>query len=312
MAIQHRFHGVYPVLYAFYDRDGHLDRGAMRRQVEHCIASGAHGLMVPGLVTEVHKLTPVERQSVIDLVGELNDGRLPYAVTIGDQTAPEQVAAAGAARGAGADWIILQPPATNAGGEPDLIRFFGRTADALDCPVAIQHNPFNLPVWLSVEGMIALHRQHPNFSVLKGEGTAVETEQLVSGTDGKLDVFGGHGGIEFLSILRAGAAGLIPAPDCLPVQVRIYELFRQGTPAALAEAERLHKELLPLIIFMVRSIPSLLCYGKRFMARRLSLSEVADRQPALAPTPFGLAEMDRLFERLAALEQSALETRSTG
>ncbi|HEV2560202.1 MAG TPA: dihydrodipicolinate synthase family protein [Microvirga sp.] len=308
----HRYHGVYPVLYAFFGRDGHLDREAMRRQVEHCIAAGAHGLMVPGLVTEVHKLTRGERQAVIGLVGELNGGRLPYAVTIGDQTAPEQLAAARAAREAGADWIILQPPAANEGGEPELIRFFGRTADAIDCPVAIQHNPFNLPVWLSVEGIIELHRQHPNFSVLKGEGTAVETEQLVSGTDGKLDVFGGHGGIEFLSILRAGAAGLIPAPDCLPVQVRIYELFRQGTPAALAEAERLHKELLPLIIFMVRSIPSLLCYGKRFMARRLELSEVVERQPALAPTPFGLAEMDRLFERLAALEQSALETRSTG
>ncbi|WP_216074304.1 hypothetical protein, partial [Acinetobacter baumannii] len=68
-----------------------------------------------------------------------------------------------------------------------------------------------------------------------------------------------HGGVEYLSVLRAGAAGLIPAPDCLPVQVRIYELFREGTPTALAEAERLHKELLPLIVFMIRSIPALLC-----------------------------------------------------
>ncbi|HEY8381177.1 MAG TPA: dihydrodipicolinate synthase family protein [Microvirga sp.] len=305
MTLGHRFQGVYPVLYAFFDKDGDLDRDAMSRQVEHCIASGAHGLMVPGLVSEVHKLTPVERQNMVELVGSLNAGRVPYAVTIGDTSATDQLASAREARRAGADWVILQPPPANTGGDPELIRFFGRTADALDCPVGIQHNPFNLPVWLSVEGMIELHRQHPNFSVLKGEGTAVETEQLIAGTEGKLDVFGGHGGIEFLSILRAGAAGLIPAPDCLPVQVRIYQLVRQGTPEAKAEAERLHKELLPLIVFMVRSIPALLCYGKRFMAKRLGITDIFERQPALIPTNFGLAETDRLYSELRLLESRA-------
>jgi 4-hydroxy-tetrahydrodipicolinate synthase len=115
-------------------------------------------------------------------------------------------------------------------------------------------------------------------------------------------VFGGHGGIEFLSILRAGAAGLIPAPDCLPIQVKIYELFRDGSPEALAEAERLHKELLPLIVYMIRSIPALLCYGKRLMAERLGLREVTDRAPAITPTEFGLLEMRKLLRDLERLE----------
>jgi 2-keto-3-deoxy-L-arabinonate dehydratase len=304
MTRSHRFHGVYPVLYAFFGPDGRLSQEAMQRQVEHCIAAGAHGLMVLGLVTEVNKMDVRERREIVDLVGTLNGGRVPYAVTVGEPSIEGQIAFARDARAAGADWVILQPPTARGGGEPELIRFFGRVADALDFPVAIQHNPFNLDVWLSVEGMIALHRQHPNICLLKGEGTAVETERLVAGTDGKLDVFGGHGGIEFLSILRAGAAGLIPAPDCLPVQVKIYELFRQGTPEALAEAERLHKELLPLIIFMIRSIPALLCYGKRFMAKRLRLGDVVDRAPAVAPTAFGLAEMERLFQSLESLDRS--------
>jgi len=299
----HRFHGVYPVLYTFFTPNGGLDREAMRRQVEHCVAAGAHGLMVLGLVTEVNKLDVAERLEIVEIVGDLNNGRLPYVVTTGEPSVKGQIAFARAAKAAGADWVILQPPAAKGGGEAELIRFFGQVADALDLPVAIQHNPFNLDVWLSVEGMIALHRQHPNVCVLKGEGTAVETERLLAGTAGKLDLFGGHGGIEFLSILRAGAAGLIPAPDCLPVQVRIYELFRQGTPESLAEAERLHKELLPLIVFMIRSIPALLCYGKRFMARRLGLPEVVDRAPSVAPTTFGLAEMERLLQGLQALEE---------
>jgi 4-hydroxy-tetrahydrodipicolinate synthase len=112
-------------------------------------------------------------------------------------------------------------------------------------------------------------------------------------------------------VLRAGAAGLIPAPDCLAPQVRVYELFREGTPEALAEAERLHRELLPLIIFMIRSFPALLCYGKRFVARRIGISEVFDRAPALAPTSFGLAELDRLFDGLRETEASMAQWMAT-
>jgi 4-hydroxy-tetrahydrodipicolinate synthase len=290
---QYTFHGVYPVLYAFFDSNGRLDAEAMRLQVEHCIEAGAHGLMALGLVTEVNKMDVRERMEVVELVGSLNRGRVPFAVTIGEPSIAGQIAFAREARAAGADWVILQPPPARGGGEPELIRFFGQVAE---------HNPFNLDVWLSVEGMVTLHRQHANITVLKGEGTAVETERLIAGTDGKLAVFGGHGGIEFLSILRAGAAGLIPAPDCLPVQVKIYELFRDGSPEAITEAERLHKELLPLIVYMIRSIPALLCYGKRLMAERLGLSEVIDRAPAIDPTEFGLLEMRKLLRDLERLE----------
>jgi 2-keto-3-deoxy-L-arabinonate dehydratase len=258
--------------------------------------------MALGLVTEVNRMDVRERMEVVELVGSLNRGRLPFAVTIGEPSVAGQIAFARDAQAAGADWVILQPPPARGGGELELMRFFGSVADALNCPVAIQHNPFNLDVWLSVESMVSLHRQHPNVTLLKGEGTAIETERLIDSTGGHLAVFGGHGGIEYLSVLRAGAAGLIPAPDCLPVQVRIYELFREGTPQALEAADRLHKELLPLIVFMIRSIPSLLCYGKRFMAERLGLEEVFDRAPAAAPTEFGLSEMQRLLRDLERLE----------
>ena len=70
------FHGVYPILYSFFDKDGQLDRNAMRRQVEGCIAAGAHGITVMGLATEVGKLDVNERRKVIDWVGEDIAGRV--------------------------------------------------------------------------------------------------------------------------------------------------------------------------------------------------------------------------------------------
>ena len=62
------FQGVYPVLYAFHQRDGSLDHAAMRIQVEHCLANGAHGLMALGLITEVGKHSTAERHEIVGSV----------------------------------------------------------------------------------------------------------------------------------------------------------------------------------------------------------------------------------------------------
>lgn len=153
----------------------------MRRQVDHCVDGGAHGLMVLGLITEAAKLGPAERLALVGIVAEANQGR------------------------------------------PTLI--------------------------------------------------------------------------------RAGANGLIPAPDCLQLQRRIYDGLRSDNDGCIAAALDLHRRTLPMIVFMMRTIGGALCYGKRLVARRLGLTEVFDREPvAVRPTPSGLAELDRFAAELDALE----------
>ena len=110
MARQHRFRGVYPVLYAFWDSAGRLDHAAMRAQVEHCISAGADGIMVLGLVTEVHRMSTAERQEVVELVGATIAGRVRYAVTVAERDTAAQIEFARMAAAHGTDWVILQPP----------------------------------------------------------------------------------------------------------------------------------------------------------------------------------------------------------
>ncbi len=304
MAVAHRFSGIYPILYCFYGADGKVDAGAMRCQVEHCIDAGAHGIAVLGLVTEVHKLDTAERRALVETVGAAIGGRVPYAVTVGEPTVEGQLEFARMARANGADWAILQPPPGKGIDAAALQRHFGTVADALDFPVAIQNNPVNLESSLSPTDLAALVARHENIALLKAEGWSVDIATTLAALDGKIDAFGGHGGLEFLSLLRSGGAGLIPAPDCLAIQVALYEAFRAGTPEALAHAERLHRDILPLIVFMTRGVPGILCYGKRLMARRLGISAVFDRAPALTPTAFGMAEMEKLLAHASSIEKT--------
>ena len=87
--------------------------------------------------------------------------------------------------------------------------------------------------------------------------------RLIEETQGAFRVLNGRGGLELPDNLRAGCVGLIPAPECFDVQVRIFELMRSGRPEDEAEAERLYREILPLIVFLMQSIENFLCYGKR-------------------------------------------------
>ncbi|SFH68417.1 4-hydroxy-tetrahydrodipicolinate synthase [Collimonas sp. OK307] len=294
------YQGIYPILYAFFKADGTLDRNAMRAQVEASIRHGAHGIAILGLATEANKLSTGERRQVMEWAAEDVAGRVPLAVTISEPNIPEYVAFAKAAAGLGADWVVLQPPVGRSVPETEYIHFFGAVADACPVPVAIQNAAMYLGTGLSDTGLKVLGRNHQNVKILKAEGTAAAIRKTIETTDGMFTVFNGRGGLELPDNLLAGCAGLIPAPECFDVQVKIYNLIHQGGEDNLQQALALYREILPLIVFLMQSIDNFLCYGKRLTARRLGLEQVFDRAPALAPDAFGLATLERYSDHLLA------------
>jgi 2-keto-3-deoxy-L-arabinonate dehydratase len=286
-------HGIYPMLYAFFNAQGGLDQQAVRRQVQAFVDNGAHGMAVLGLGTEVTKLSDNERRQLVDWVAEELGGRLPLAVTVNAPDVDSQIEFAKFAQSRGASWVILQPPPDRGVPEDFFVRFFGAVADRVELPVAIQNAPEYLGVGLTPAGIRALAQNHPNFRILKGEGAALVIRQVIEETGGRVTVFNGRGGLELIDNLRAGCAGMIPASDSFDHQARIYDLMRAG---AEAQAEAIYRDVLPAIVFVMQSLDTLQTYGKRVAAIRLGLGPVFDRAPALAPNDFGM----RCAQRYAA------------
>ncbi len=281
-------HGIHAVVYALFDGQERLDRAAMRRQVELCLQAGVHGMVTLGLASEAAKLSEAERRTLMEWVAEDTAGRVPLGVTISGASAAEQVALVRAAESVKADWVILQPPMVGTYSAAEYIRFFGRVADTAGIPVAIQNAPAYMGRGLSVEDLTELVGQHPNVRLLKGEGPACDIRQFVEQSG--LPVFNGRGGLEFTDNLRAGCAGLILAPELIDHAVRAYELFRGGDQLA---AELGYAAMLPAIVFVMQSLESMICYGKRLFGARADLI-VHDRAPAMRPSEFGLDIVRRL------------------
>ena len=286
--------GIVPMQYAFFRADGSLDLEAFRIQIDACLRAGAPGIAVLGLATEVGKLTPQERSALLEAAAAATRGRAPLSVTVFGQTADEQIAFVREAEHAGAASVILQPPRIPGIGERDLARFFGRVIDAANIPAGIQNAPEYIGIGLGVESIVALARNHANFRVLKMEGSAMLVRRTIEETRGVLAVLNGRAGLELPDNRRAGASGMIPGAEACDVLVRVWD----GLGIDDDGAEALYREVLPLLTFIMQSMDQFLCYGKRLIARRLGLGEVHDRAPAQAPTPFGLACLERHAARL--------------
>lgn len=297
----HPFKGIYPILYTFFNADGSIDTGAMKRQVDVCINAGAHGIAILGIVGEFDKLNVIEKRAITEIIAEAVDGRVPLAVTVSEPSVPGQIAFLRAAENLGADWIILQPPQLKGIPEIEIIRFFGHVAEQASKPVALQNNPVNLNVWLSNEGLKTVNRNHPNVNILKGEGPIPVVQKLMEETEGVFDVFTGLGGREMTLTHALGCIGCIPAPDCIDVQSKIFTLLENEDAQSQLEAEKLHQSILPMIQFALHSPAHMLVYGKRMFAMRAGIKTVHPRAPALTPNDYNLGVAKAFVDQLPAL-----------
>jgi len=295
------FFGVYPMVYALFDDKGNLARNPMRRQIQSMLKHKVHGIGVLGLASEVNKLSTAERRQLMEWVAEDIGGKVPLTVTVAETSVGGQIEFVKAAAAVGAKWAILQPPLVKHVPESELIRFFGAVADASPIPIAIQNAPEYLGIGLSNAGVRALHRAHPNFSIIKLEATAISIASLLNDVEGELDVFNGRDGIEMLDSMRAGAVGIIPGGEAFDVLARAFDHMASGTEAGIAEAERLYAKVLPLLILLMESMDTFLVYGKPVLGHRLGIAETKPRLPSTPPTAFGLAAAKRYADALGKL-----------
>jgi 4-hydroxy-tetrahydrodipicolinate synthase len=289
--------GTYPMLYAFFDEAGRLRRDTFARQIAAAVASGAAGIAVLGLGTEVGKLSQSERRQTVEWVIEEVAGRLPVAVTIADGNIGDMIESARFAQRSGTAWLILQPPRPPAS-PADLLRFFGAIADSVDCPVGIQNAPEFLGIGLSAQELLDLHAKHANVAVVKAEASAVAVARVIAAVGGHMKVFNGRAGLELPDNYRAGVDGMIPGIETIDLQVAIERAMRSGEEA---KAEELYRRTLPALTFAMQGLAQFVLYGKLIAAHRLGLAPSHDRVPAEAASPHGLAWAQRYANELGPL-----------
>jgi 2-keto-3-deoxy-L-arabinonate dehydratase len=226
--------GVIPVLAMPFTPEGAIDRRALQAQARWAIEAGVDGLAL-ALASELPRLSERERSEACEAVVEAAAGRVPLVVHAGAESAPLAIALAQDAERRGAAAVMVPAPRFEVGGPRHVEDFFRSLLEAAGVVVVVQ----DLPEARASPALAAeLGRAFRGRVVLKVEvpPTVTAVRDAVSESGGSVPVFGGAGGLVFVSELLRGAAGTMPGCVLPDVFVATWRRFRAGDVAGARAA----------------------------------------------------------------------------
>ncbi|AXB79368.1 dihydrodipicolinate synthase family protein [Novosphingobium sp. P6W] len=290
--------GVLPILPTIFTDAGTIDEAGTRRVLEYIIASGAQGVVFPGLASEYDMLSRDERLHLTALIGEWLGGRIPFVVGASSEDTADAIAYAEAGARAGAQAAMILTPKAYAADAGGMQAFFEAAHAGSGIAIMVQNAPAPMGIGLPLEQVAQLAHAVPGILYVKEEaapsGQRITRLSELAGTS--LDaVFGGAGARYVIDELVRGARGTMPACEVTELHVRMLAAFGEGREA---EARDLFERTLPLLsmqaVFRWR-------LTKAVLLRRGLIDSAFTRAPGPELDRYDNAELDALLGRLADL-----------
>lgn len=298
--------GVLPILPTIFDTAGAIDEAGTRRVVEYIIASGAQGIVFPGLASEYDMLSREERLHMTALIGDWIGGRLPFLVGASAVKTEDAVAYAAAGAKAGAVAAMVLTSKTFADDPAGMRDFFRDVHAGSGIDIMLQNAPAPMGIGMPLEKVAELTRAVDGIRYVKEEappsGQRITRLTELAG-DSLLAVFGGAGARYVIDELTRGAKGTMPACEITELHVAMFDRFHRGDEAG---ARNLFERTLPLLnmqaIFRWR-------LTKAVLQRRGLIESTFVRAPGPELDRFDLVELDALLSRLSDLLPAGVATK---
>ena len=275
--------GVCPVLEVPFTAGGDVDDGGFVRVTEHVMGTGVGAVMFPGFASEFPKLDDAERTRLTGLL-----------LRAGQEHGVPVVVEGGAAA------INILPPHLFAPSPSQVRRHVEAVLDAVaGAPVVLQYAPGQTGTALDPETIRALAERHDAGLQVKVE--AVPPGPVVSALAVGPRPVGcliGYAGVQLPDGLRRGAVGVQPGCSFTEVYVEIWRLWHAGHTA---EAEALHRRLLPYIAYWMQHVELIVQAEKTISRRRGLIADDHCRVPGRPLDDQEYAAVDRFLQEFADL-----------
>jgi 4-hydroxy-tetrahydrodipicolinate synthase len=297
MKMRKKIKGIAPMIYSFFNKENKIDTKLIIEQVNMVNSMGVHGIACLGLGTEVNKLSFKEKVNIIKIVSEFKKKNMYLAITISGEKYSDQLKLIKVANAHHADWLILQPPSGKKLTEVECYNFFEKIINKVNDKifVGIQNAPEYLKSSLSTKSVLKLYKQFENFRIIKGEGSVKVLKKIITEYPSDLKVFNGRCGLEIIDSLKAGCEGIMPSVEFSDQLLDIYKLYKSKNNKL---AYKKYNEIKPFIKFVIKDIPTFICYGKRIYSHRLGLKKIYDRKPNLSPSKYGIKKSKFISKKL--------------
>jgi len=222
--------GILPALVTPFTDDGKaVSEERLRALVRRCVELGVHGVVPCGTTGEFVNLTTKEKKSVIDIVIDEVNGKVPVVAGTGASGTDQALEMTKYAKDAGADAALIVTPfylkPTNRG----IYQHYFTIASEVDLPIILYNIPQCTGVQLNWQ-MVEDLAQVPNIVGLKdSSGQLGYILAVLEKVRDKINVLCGHDEV-VVAALAAGCSGAILASaNVIPdVWVKIYNHVKKG------------------------------------------------------------------------------------
>jgi len=232
------------------DASGAVDYGGAARLAEYLVSEMRNdGLVISGTTGESPTTSDEEKTRLLAAVLEAVGDRARVIAGVGTNDTAHTCELAKAAERAGAHGLLVVTPYYSKPPQSGLVAHFTQVADATDLPNMLYDIPGRTGTPIAAETLIQL-AEHPRIVAVKDAKADFAAASLVM--NGTSLVF--YSGDDMLNLpwLSLGAAGFVSVAGHV-VGERLHEMIDFYRAGKVAEALRLHRELLPVYTGLFRN-----------------------------------------------------------
>jgi 4-hydroxy-tetrahydrodipicolinate synthase len=231
-------------------QDGAVDYDGAARLAEHLVTDMRNdGLVISGTTGESPTTSDEEKARLLAAVLEAVGDRATIVAGVGTNDTAHSCDLARAAESAGAHGLLIVTPYYNKPPQSGLAAHFSKVADATGLPVMLYDIPGRTGTPIATETLVKLG-EHPRIVAVKdakgdfGAGSFVMARTSL--------VFYSGDDMVNLPWLALGAAGFVSVAGHV-VGDRLHEMIDAYAAGRVAEALRIHRELLPVYTGLFRT-----------------------------------------------------------
>ena len=79
---------------------------------------------------------------------------------------------------------------------------------------------------------------------------------------------------------------------------KLDEIYLLVKKKKYVSAQKKYNFINPYIKFVMKDIPTFICYGKKIFAYRMGVNKIYDRKPCLSPSDYGLNKSKLIAKKL--------------
>lgn len=224
-------------------REGRLDEGRLREQVEHQIKGGIDALVPVGTTGESPTVDFKEHARVIELTVQFAKGRVPVIAGVGGNATSEALELHQVARRAGAAAGLSVNPYYNKPTQEGLYRHFMTLADRVDLPIVLYNIPGRTGITMLPQTVARLNEHRNIVAIKEATGSLDLASEIMSLCD--IALVSGDDSLT-LPLMSIGARGVISvASNLIPAEVKA--LTQAALGGDFKKAATVHHRLFPLV-----------------------------------------------------------------